>query len=290
MVLRDAAHLQEEDARHARAGGYSQHDPPLPLLRQRGRRARDRPARTCRLGPVGGHARRCDGHAATARGTSSGRRFAVVERAGAPGAVQRRPRPAAPPAAAAAGAACRRSTWSWSSRRTATGRTSAVDRERLGRPITATARRGGVDARCPRSPWTGRRCCCTTLAGLIRDGLVPRLPVYVDSPMALTALEVYRRAVTDQDPADSAGPASTARTRSIPAGSGWRTPRQSPSSLNDPHDAVHHHLGLGDGHRRTGPAPPARISCRTARNTVLLTGFQVGGHPRPCSCWTAPRR
>ena len=31
-MLRDAAHLQEEDAEHARAGGYSKHDPPLPLF------------------------------------------------------------------------------------------------------------------------------------------------------------------------------------------------------------------------------------------------------------------
>ncbi|MEU4295538.1 MBL fold metallo-hydrolase [Kribbella sp. NPDC026596] len=32
IVLRDAAHLQVEDALHAREGGYSRHDPPLPLF------------------------------------------------------------------------------------------------------------------------------------------------------------------------------------------------------------------------------------------------------------------
>jgi len=32
IVLRDAARLQMEDAQHARAGGYSKHDPPQPLF------------------------------------------------------------------------------------------------------------------------------------------------------------------------------------------------------------------------------------------------------------------
>ncbi|MGE5827085.1 MAG: MBL fold metallo-hydrolase, partial [Micromonosporaceae bacterium] len=32
IVLRDAAHLQEEDAEFARARGYSRHEPPLPLF------------------------------------------------------------------------------------------------------------------------------------------------------------------------------------------------------------------------------------------------------------------
>jgi metallo-beta-lactamase family protein len=36
--------------------------------------------------------------------------------------------------------------------------------------------------------------------GLMLDGLVPRVPVYVDSPMALQALEVYRRAIREQHP------------------------------------------------------------------------------------------
>nr|WP_246280756.1 MBL fold metallo-hydrolase [Cellulomonas humilata] len=31
IVLRDSAHLNERDAQYARAGGYSRHDPPLPL-------------------------------------------------------------------------------------------------------------------------------------------------------------------------------------------------------------------------------------------------------------------
>src|SRR6478609_8542140 len=31
LVLRDAAHLQEEDAEHAARKGYSKHAPPLPL-------------------------------------------------------------------------------------------------------------------------------------------------------------------------------------------------------------------------------------------------------------------
>src|SRR5690606_27473863 len=33
LVLRDSAHLQEQQAESARVGGWSKHDPPLPLYR-----------------------------------------------------------------------------------------------------------------------------------------------------------------------------------------------------------------------------------------------------------------
>ncbi len=38
ILLPDSAHLQEEDAEHAKRGGYSKHKPPLPLYSQSRRR------------------------------------------------------------------------------------------------------------------------------------------------------------------------------------------------------------------------------------------------------------
>ncbi|MFD0598852.1 hypothetical protein ACFQZ4_46555 [Catellatospora coxensis] len=38
------------------------------------------------------------------------------------------------------------------------------------------------------------------LRQLVRDGYLPPVPVFVDSPMALAALDVYRKAVTEGGP------------------------------------------------------------------------------------------
>jgi metallo-beta-lactamase family protein len=72
IVLRDSAHLQEEDAEYARRGGYSRHDPPLPLYTEADAERAIRALHTRGFGelePLG------DGVAFTSTGpvTSSGR-------------------------------------------------------------------------------------------------------------------------------------------------------------------------------------------------------------------------
>jgi len=47
IVLRDSAHLQEEDAEYAQRGGYSRHDPPLPLYTEADAERSIRQFRTC---------------------------------------------------------------------------------------------------------------------------------------------------------------------------------------------------------------------------------------------------
>ena len=64
----------------------------------------------------------------------------------------------------------------------------------LAEAINATARRGGVVV-IPSFAVDRTEVLLYHLRRLVADGAVPDLPVFVDSPMACSALEVYRRAV-----------------------------------------------------------------------------------------------
>ena len=77
----------------------------------------------------------------------------------------------------------------------------AVDRlrERLGDAIVRTARRGGT-VLIPAFAVDRTEVVLHELAGLLDAKAIPELPVFVDSPMALAALAVYRRAIARQHP------------------------------------------------------------------------------------------
>ena len=98
IVLRDAAHLQEEEAEHARSRGYSKHEDPRPLFDTADAEAAIALLHPVEMGtPAPGHLRG-RGHAAPGRAHPRvGLRRARGRRH--PGAVQRRPRPAGPRAA-----------------------------------------------------------------------------------------------------------------------------------------------------------------------------------------------
>ena len=272
VVLRNAAHLQEEDARHARAGGYSRHDPPLPLFD-----SADADLAIARLAPVG-PAESADlpgGATVTLHraGHILGSRFAIVELAGHrvlfSGDLGRQHHPLLlpPEPVPQVDVAVVESTYG---NRTHT----PVDRERLGRLITATARRGGVTL-MPAFAVDRTPMLLHALAGLTRDGLVPRLPVYVDSPMALTALEVYRRSVKDQDPEirpdllDGPDPFD-------PGGLRLAHSAAESERLNDPQMPciIISASGMATGGR---VLHHLRHQLPNRRNTVLLAGFQVAG-------------
>lgn len=70
--------------------------------------------------------------------------------------------------------------------------TDAMDR--FGEVIRRTARRGG-SVLIPAFAVDRTEVILTTLAKLMRSHAIPDLPVYVDSPMALAALQVYRKAL-----------------------------------------------------------------------------------------------
>ncbi|WP_238152616.1 MBL fold metallo-hydrolase RNA specificity domain-containing protein [Kribbella speibonae] len=244
IVLRDAAHLQMEDAQHARAGGYSRHDPPQPLFDT------EDAERAIRL------FRPADGRAELGAATVTlhraghilGSAFAELEVDGrrhdpGRGDVRRsaprapRPRPARPPDQHDRGARRRR--------------TDAGVRDR---PY------GGSAARA-RRPDAGRP--------------HPRLPVYVNSPMALAALNVYRAAVTNKSP------------ELRPEILGGPDPFD-PGTLRLVH-SVEESMRISDPGRpsivisASGMATGGRVLYHLARllpskrNTVILPGFQVPG-------------
>ena len=272
IVLRDAAHLQMEDAVHARSGGYSRHDPPLPLFDTTDAE------RAIRLfSPVGesGRADLPGGAAVTLyrAGHILGSTFAVLEQDGRRLAVsgdlgrQNHPLLRPPELLPASDVILVESTYG-------NRLHQPLDRERLGRLISSTARRGGV-VLIPAFAVDRTAILLHELAGLARDKLIPQLPVYVNSPMALAALNVYRTAIDQK----------SAELRPEITGSG------------DPFDPGDLRLvhSVEESMRINNPGKPCIIVSASgmatggrvlhhlrhllpdARNTVLMTGYQVAG-------------
>ncbi len=197
IVLRDAAKLQEEDAAYAARRGYSKHTPPQPLYTEADADAAIRllepvpfgverevaPGVTVTLHPAG--------HvlgSATATLTVDGRRLA------ASGDLGRDSHPllAPPPAPARAQTLLVESTY---------GDREHDDsvRRRLAAAIARTVERGGT-AVIPAFAVDRTEIVLYELRRLIAGGDVPQVPVYVDSPMALATLDVYRAAIAAGDP------------------------------------------------------------------------------------------
>ncbi|GAA0927570.1 MBL fold metallo-hydrolase [Kribbella koreensis] len=271
IVLRDAAHLQEEDAEHARAGGYSRHNPPLPLFD-----TADAERAIALFQPVGDRAIELPG-GTTVRlhraGHILGSTFAVLERNGhrllVSGDLGRQQHPLLRPPVTppAVDAIVVESTYG-------NRKHAPLDRERLGRLITATAHRGGVTL-IPAFAVDRTAIVLHTLAGLAHDGLIPHLPVFVDSPMALAALNAYRTAIQEKAPElrpDLVGtddPFDPGDLRLVHSA-------EESQRLNSPGRPciIVSASGMATGgrvlHHLTHQLPDRR-------NTVLLTGFQVPG-------------
>jgi metallo-beta-lactamase family protein len=269
IVLRDAAHLQMEDTQHARAGGYSRHDPPQPLFDTEDA---ERAIRLFR--PVDD---RIDlGHSAVSlhrAGHILGSAFAVLDvgnrRLLVSGDLGRRQHPLLrpPDLPPAVDTVVVESTYG-------DRRHQPLDHARLGRLITTTADRGGV-VLMPAFAVDRTAVLLHELTGLMRDGRAPHLPVYVNSPMALAALNVYRTAVTNKSPELRAGIV------------GGPDPFDS-GTLRLVH-SVEESMRISDPGRpsivisASGMATGGRVLYHLAsllpssRNTVILPGFQVPG-------------
>ncbi len=194
IVLRDSAKLQEEDAKYAASRGFSKHRSPKPLYDA------DDVERTLPLFSVvdfdtqvqvaeGIHARLpVAGHIL---GSSSPVIEALDARLAFSGDLGRSNhpllRPPAPPPAA--DAIVIESTYG--------DRTHPPDpHSALAAAISGTIERGGSVV-IPAFAVDRTELLLIALQELTRAGRIPPVPVYVDSPMALRGLEVYRAAVTD---------------------------------------------------------------------------------------------
>lgn len=270
IVLLDSAHLNERDADQARAGGWSRHDPPLPLYT-----VHDAQRLVPMLRPVpfgsrtelgGGMSFVLDraghvlGAATVLLSTGSGdvlfsgdlgrtRHPVLRPRAAPPSAPtvviestygdRRHPDPGDPPHATLADA------------------------------IRRTVERGGT-VLIPAFAVDRTELVLHALSDLMRSGAIPRVPVFVDSPMALAALDVYQR--TDQHAELRAG---MGRLVDLPFLRAARTPEES-MALNQPRDPciIVSASGMATGGR---VVHHLRHLLPDRRSTVVLTGYQAVG-------------
>ena len=267
IILLDSAHLQEEDAGYANRHGYSRHDPALPLYtRLDAERAIER-LRTVRFGDAFEPARGTQavlhsaGHilgAATVRVADAETSLMFSGDLGRP----EDPLILPPAPAPAAEHVVVESTYG--NRRH--GREDAV--QALAGVIRRTAARGGA-VLIPAFAVARAQAVLYELDRLARAGEIPELPVFLDSPMASRATDVFlrhaaelrvgaadfRRAVARVEVVESVGDSKRidrlAYPRIIVSASGMATAGR-----------VLHHL------KALAPDP---------RNTVLLAGFQAPG-------------
>ena len=192
IVLRDAAFLAERDAEHAAAGGYSKHEVPLPLFT-----AADVEA-TLRLFRVVDYDTDVDlDDGWTARWTRAGHILGSASiRVKTPatsvvfsGDLGRAEHPVLRPREIPRGADVVLIESTYGDREHF--EPSGADHEPLADLIRRTARRGG-SVLIPAFAVDRTEVVLQTLTTLLRDGRIPALPVFVNSPMALAALGIYR--------------------------------------------------------------------------------------------------
>jgi metallo-beta-lactamase family protein len=198
IVLPDSAHIQEEDARYANRRGTSKHVPALPLYTTADA---ERVLERFRVAAFFHKTEVAPGVRATflPAGHILGSAMVLLEIDGrrprtvlVSGDLGRPAHPILTPPADPPGAdlVLVESTY---------GDRTHEDAAALARfedTLVRTAARGGTTV-IPSFAVDRTEVLLLHLRRLVRDGRVPSLPVYVDSPMALAALGVYRRAITE---------------------------------------------------------------------------------------------
>ncbi len=194
IILRDSAHLQEEDARNANEQGWSRHHPALPLYDSGDV---EQTLAQFRAVPFGARVAVRTGLDVTFRpaGHILGSATARVEVDGSvvvfSGDLGRSDHPLLEPPAppGAAGTLVVESTYGDRLH-------PPRDRELLASVIRRTAARGG-SVLIPAFAVDRTELVLLELRRLMVDSQIPKMPVFVDSPMALAALDVYRRAMRE---------------------------------------------------------------------------------------------
>ncbi len=285
ILLPDAAHLQEEQARFANERGFSKHHPAQPLYTSQdadaaiallegvdfddpvevadGVVARFVPAGHI-LGSASIHLTITDDH----RGAESTTTLLASGDLGR-GNHPLIPGPGVPPAAETV---LIESTYGDSLHPD-----EADEIEGFAAIIRATARRGGV-VLIPAFAVDRTEVLLTVLRDLMATDRIPSLPVYVDSPMALRVLDVYRSAMHTADPLEC-----------------HPVPADAPNDLFDPGGGLHRCPSVDDSKSLNELTAPAIIISASGmasggrvlhhlarllpdhRNSVVLCGFQAAG-------------
>ncbi len=201
VVLPDSGHLQEEEAAYANRKGFSKHKPALPLYTEA--QARDslirfRPVAFGATTEVAAGMRVTLTPAGHILGSSvvaldvAAHRSRRLTFSGDLGRA-RHPLLVPPAPIGETDVALVESTYGNRSHDDAGAREVFAD------AVRRTASRGGVVV-IPAFAVDRTEVLLMQLKSLREAGEIPDLPIYVDSPMALAALDIYRRAVSDRDP------------------------------------------------------------------------------------------
>jgi metallo-beta-lactamase family protein len=273
IVLRDAAHLQEEDAEYAGRKGFSRHDPPLPLFDTADVQKVIALLQPLPYGQIGdiipGLAIRLH-RAGHILGSSTVEISAGGLSVGFTGDLGRPDHPllAGPEPPPPVDAMVVESTYGDRAH-------PPRDLARLADAVRRTIARRGV-VLIPSFAIDRTEVLLMALRELTRAGAIPQVPVYVDSPMALAALEVYRRAVQDGGPEIRAAIRAEGGDPFDPGDLRLAHTVEESIRLNDPAEPciLVSASGMATGgrvvHHLKHLAPQAR-------NLILLPGFQVAG-------------
>jgi metallo-beta-lactamase family protein len=276
IVLPDSGYLQEEEARYASAAGYSKHSPPLPLYTQedaltslkqfRAVDFEDRVEVADGIWAIFRQAGHILGSASITLEVEGAQRAAVTFS----GDLGRPSHPFLCPPAPPADAhnIVIESTYGDEEH------CESNPEQRLGEAIKKVVDRAGV-AVIPAFAVDRTEVVLFHLKRLVESGVIPSLPIYVDSPMALASLEVYRNAIREGDrqiraelrtDPDILRPDELTEARTVEASKAIRNVRGPAMIVSASGMAtggrVLHHLAqrLPD-----------------ARNSVIFVGFQAAG-------------
>jgi len=276
IVLPDSGHLQEEEANYANRKGFSKHRPALPLYTEEDAHHALRSLVACAFDEelevaAGVHVTfRPAGHIlgssiVTVRLADHGDRRVVFS-----GDLGRPHHPVLAPPAPVGDADVIVVESTYGNRR----HDDADTIERFREAITATVGRGGT-VLIPAFAVDRTEVVLFHLRELLRRGEIPDVPVFVDSPMALNALRVYRSAIDD----GSVDIAPGLGAHEDPFDGGSVTEVREPAESK----------ALADNHfpsiivSASGMATGGRVIHHLARllpdhrNTVILVGYQAVG-------------
>lgn len=271
IVLRDSAHLNERDAEDARRGGWSRHDPPLPLYTaadaERAIRSFTPVAFDTDL-PLGPGLTLSMTRAGHVLGSASVRLEAHDRRVLFSGDLGRASHPVLRPRAAPPAAQTVVVESTYGDRRHE--RPVGLPHEALADAVRRTVARGG-SVLVPAFAVDRTELVLRALADLMRSGRIPQVPVYVDSPMALTALDVYRQPGLRDElrpdiPPDVTGLPTLRAARTVEESMALNAPRQSCVILSA--------SGMASGGR---VVHHLRHMLPDRDHTVVLTGYQAAG-------------
>ncbi len=275
IVLPDSGHLQEEEADYANRAGFSRHRPALPLFTETDARRTLRLLRTVPYGqptPLAAgmavtfrHAGHILGSASVHLTLDAGDDPRTIVFSGDLGRGQH-PLLRSPDAVGVADHILVESTY---------GDREHVEPEvdELAQTITRTVSRGGTVI-IPAFAVDRTEVMLFHLRHLMETGAIPRVPVHVDSPMALAALGVYRQALAEGweevlTLPDGADPFDTGTLHEV------RDPEGSKALDRDPHPSI---IVSASG-MATGGRVVHHLRARLPdhRTTVVLVGYQAAG-------------